>query len=68
MIAPLLDHLWQSTLFVLAAGLLTLLFRRNGAAVRYGLWFAASMKFLVPFALLTALGGLFFTRWRRRPC
>ena len=56
MIAALLDHIWQSSLFAGFAGLLTLLFRRNGAALRFCLWFAASMKFLVPFAALAALG------------
>ena len=44
MIAALLDHIWQSTLFAGAACLLTLAFRQNGAAVRFWLWFAASMK------------------------
>jgi beta-lactamase regulating signal transducer with metallopeptidase domain len=58
MIAAVLDHLWQSTLFALAAGFLALAFRRAGAGVRYGLWFAASAKFLVPFAVLAALGRL----------
>jgi beta-lactamase regulating signal transducer with metallopeptidase domain len=58
MFAAILDHLWQSTLFALAAGLLALVFRRAGAAVRYGLWFAASAKFLVPFAALAAIGRL----------
>src|SRR3982751_2007405 len=57
MIAALLDHIWQSTLFAGAAGLLTLAFRRNHAALRFWLWFAASIKFLVPFAALAALGG-----------
>ena len=56
MIAALLDHIWQSTLFAGAAWLLTLAFRRNGAALRFWLWFAASIKFLVPFAGLAALG------------
>jgi beta-lactamase regulating signal transducer with metallopeptidase domain len=56
MIAALLDHLWQSTLFAGAVALLTLFFRRNGASLRFGLWFAASIKFLVPFAGLVALG------------
>jgi hypothetical protein len=40
-IAALLDHIWQSTLFAGGIGLLTLLFRRNSAAVRFWLWFAA---------------------------
>ena len=60
MTALLLDHLWQSTLFAAAAGLLTLAFRANSAAVRYWLWFAASVKFLIPFSALTALGTYLF--------
>ena len=36
MIPLLLDHLWQSTLFAGAAGLLTLVFAANSAAVRFG--------------------------------
>ena len=58
MIAAVLDHLWQSTLVALAAGLLTLAFRRQRAGVRHGLWFAASAKFLLPFAALAALGRM----------
>jgi hypothetical protein len=54
------DHLWQSTLFAAALGLLTLVFRRNGADVRYSLWFAASAKFLLPFSALIALGDFLF--------
>ena len=56
MIALLLNHLWQSSLCLAVAGLLALVLRRNGANVRFWLWFAASVKFLLPFALLTALG------------
>lgn len=58
MILAVLDHLWQSTLCLGAVGLLTLLLRRNGAHTRYWLWFAASLKFLVPFELLVNLGSL----------
>jgi bla regulator protein BlaR1 len=55
--APALgNHLWQSTLFAVAAGLLTLILRKNHARARYWLWLAASLKFLVPFSLLTGLG------------
>jgi uncharacterized protein (TIGR03435 family) len=57
MIGQLTNHLWQSTLFAAAAGLLTLAFRNNGAKVRYWLWFSASVKFFVPFALLMSLGS-----------
>jgi uncharacterized protein (TIGR03435 family) len=53
-----MNHLWQSTMFAAVAGLMTLVFRSNRAAVRYWLWFAASCKFLVPFALLMRLGRL----------
>lgn len=56
MIGLILDHLWQSTLFVAAAGLLTLLLKANSASVRYGIWLSASLKFLFPLALLTAGG------------
>jgi bla regulator protein blaR1 len=57
-------HLWQSTLFAAAIGLTTLAFRRNAAAIRHALWFVASLKFLVPFAALAALGAKFGPRFR----
>lgn len=57
MISALLDHLWQSTLFCGAVWALTLTLRGNGAAVRHGLWMAASVKFLVPFSLLFSAGA-----------
>jgi beta-lactamase regulating signal transducer with metallopeptidase domain len=56
MIPALLTHLWQSTVCVGVAGLLALLLRRNSARLRYGIWFAASAKFLLPFSWLVALG------------
>jgi beta-lactamase regulating signal transducer with metallopeptidase domain len=62
MIAQIVDHLWQSTLFAVFAGLLTLPLRKNSAGVRYGLWFAASVKFLMPFALLAAAGSALASR------
>ena len=52
----LINHLWQSTLFAGLAAVLTLAFRENRAQVRYWLWFSASVKFLLPFVLLTMLG------------
>ena len=61
MIALLLDHLWQSSLFAGGAGLMALALNRNGANVRFWLWFAASVKFLIPFAALTALGATVLT-------
>ena len=55
---PIANHLWQSTLFAAAAGVLTLLLRNNRAHVRFCLWLAASVKFLVPFSLLMLAGGM----------
>jgi TonB family protein len=54
---PVIDHLWQSTLFALAAALLTLALRGNAARMRYWVWFAASVKFLLPFTVLVAVGN-----------
>ncbi len=51
------NHLWQSTLFVGIAGLLTLLLRKNHARARYWLWLVASVKFLIPFSLLVGIGS-----------
>ena len=39
--------------------------RHNRARLRYGLWLAASVKFLVPFATLAAVGGLL--EWQQAP-
>jgi uncharacterized protein (TIGR03435 family) len=50
------NHLWQSTLFAVIAGLMTLVLRNNRARARYWLWLAASLKFLVPFSLLVGIG------------
>lgn len=54
--AMIVNHLWQATLFAVLVGLTTLAFRNDGAHVRYWLWWAASVKFLIPFALLAAIG------------
>jgi beta-lactamase regulating signal transducer with metallopeptidase domain len=57
-LAPALgNHIWQSTLFAITAGLLTLILRKNDARARYWLWLAASVKFLIPFSLLVGLGS-----------
>jgi beta-lactamase regulating signal transducer with metallopeptidase domain len=56
------DHLWQSTLVAVVVTLLTLLFRNNSARVRYALWLTASLKFLLPFSLLAALGRMAFVQ------
>jgi uncharacterized protein (TIGR03435 family) len=59
------NHLWQSTVFAVAAGILTLILRKNQARARYWLWMAASLKFLIPFSWLVALGSKF--SWRHTP-
>ncbi len=51
------NHLWQSTLFAIAAALLALLLRKHNARARHWLWMAASLKFLVPFSVLVSLGS-----------
>ncbi len=53
----MITHIWQSTLFAGAAGLLTLLLRRNRARTRYWVWFIGLVKFLVPFAVLVSFGS-----------
>jgi bla regulator protein BlaR1 len=62
---PLANHLWQSKICVGIAWLLTVALRGNRAAVRYWIWFAASVKFLIPFSPFVALGGLL--AWRTAP-
>ena len=61
----LLDHLWQSTLFTAVVWLMARAVRTNAARVRYWLWFAASVKFLVPIAWLVTVGERF--AWRTAP-
>jgi bla regulator protein BlaR1 len=53
----LMTHLWQSTLCVGLAALLTIVLRRASARTRHGIWLAASLKFLVPFSLLVMAGS-----------
>jgi bla regulator protein blaR1 len=54
--APFANHLWQSTLFAAIAGLLTIALKKNRAGTRYSIWLIASVKFLIPFSLLVAIG------------
>jgi len=64
-LSPIANHLWQSTLFAGAAGLLALALRKNPARVRHWVWVAASLKFVVPVALLIAMGNRI--EWRKAP-
>ena len=56
LIASLINHLWQSTVVVAIAWPLAWVLRKNHARTRYWVWFAASMKFLLPFSLLMTAG------------
>jgi bla regulator protein BlaR1 len=55
--AALANHVLQSTVFAGAAWLISSRLRNNPAWVRHAVWMAASSKFLVPIALLSALGS-----------
>ena len=55
--SALANHLWQSTVFAGIAGLLALALRKNHARTRHWLWLTASVKFLIPFSLLAAMGN-----------
>ena len=62
MIADLLpamgNHLWQTTLFAVAAAALARLLPSFPAKVRSWIWLAVSLKFLFPFSLLLAVGSM----------
>ena len=51
------NHLWQSTLFGTAVALTCMALRRNSPRLRYWLWLAASVKFLIPFSLAVSIGA-----------
>jgi bla regulator protein blaR1 len=59
MLPAFIDHLWQSSLFVVLAWALSALLRSHGAHLRYRIWWVASLKFLVPFSLLALIGDRF---------
>jgi len=54
---PLANHLWQSTLFAVTVALLCIALRKHGASLRYWLWLAVSVKFLIPLSWLIELGS-----------
>ena len=57
-IAPAVgNHLWQSTLLLLAVWAVTLPLRQHQARTRHWLWLLASLKFLVPFCVLVDVGA-----------
>jgi uncharacterized protein (TIGR03435 family) len=51
------NHLWQSTLFAVCVSALAVCLRSIPARVRFWMWFAALLKFLIPFSLFLALGA-----------
>ena len=57
MLAALADHLWQSLLCFALGASLVVLAQHNAASIRLWVWRVCALKFLVPFALLFALGG-----------
>ena len=55
--AFIVNHLWQSSCFALLAGGLAFMLRQHSPRVRYWVWLSASLKFLVPCAVLVILGN-----------
>src|SRR5215471_6114704 len=53
----MINHLWQSTLFALAAAAAAVALRRKHAQARYWIWVGASAKFLVPLAFFAMLAS-----------
>jgi bla regulator protein blaR1 len=51
------SHIWQSTICAATAGALAWMLRNNSASARYWVWFAAAMKFLIPFAALSIVAN-----------
>jgi bla regulator protein blaR1 len=56
-VSEIFNHLWQSTFFAAAVALACFALRRNSPRLRYWLWLAASLKFLVPFAVMVSMGA-----------
>jgi bla regulator protein blaR1 len=57
LLAGIANHLWQSSLFACAIALVALALRNHRARLRHILWLCASLKFLVPFSALIAIGS-----------
>ena len=57
LLAAVANHLWQSTLFAGIVALLAVGFRKQRASLRYWIWTAASLKFLLPFSVLVGIGA-----------
>jgi CubicO group peptidase (beta-lactamase class C family) len=57
--AFLADHMWQSLQAIGCLGVFAFLTRHNPASFRQWLWRIAALKLVVPFALISAIGGWF---------
>jgi uncharacterized protein (TIGR03435 family) len=58
-----LNHLWQSTLVAAIAWLACrTMLRLNSPAIRFAVWMAACVKFLVPFYVLVGVGHQLYQR------
>jgi bla regulator protein BlaR1 len=66
-VSAIADHLWQSTWFAFAVWLFAQFVRKDSARVRYWVWLAASVKFLVPFAFLSWIGNHFVLQLDDKP-
>jgi bla regulator protein blaR1 len=53
----IVNHLWQCSWFTVAAAALSFVLHAHSPTVRHWIWVIASLKFLVPFAFLVALGS-----------
>ncbi len=56
-LALVANHLWESTLVAVVAALVVRTIDPRRAALRHGIWLAASVKFLLPLSVLTAIGA-----------
>lgn len=67
MLPAIADHLWHCTLFALIAASITVWLRQHAAKARYWVWFAASVKFLLPFSVLIGMGAQIASMRARTP-
>ena len=53
----IVNHLWQSSAFAAVVGVAAWWLRQNSPRLRYWLWLAASLKFLIPFSWIVSTGN-----------
>ena len=59
----IVNHLWHSSWFAVAAAMVAFALHAHAPKVRHCIWLIASLKFLVPFALLVGIGRLVPWPW-----